>query len=143
MVWLPDGRMLVTERAGEILVFKNDQFTGEKLAGVPKVLNKGQGGLLDITLHPDYARNKWIYISYAKPVKNGGTTAISRFKLDGNNIVELQTLFEAQPALEANHHYGSRIIFDKDNYMFFSVGERGILQRRRKGNPRKSVGTEQ
>ncbi|HRE52895.1 MAG TPA: PQQ-dependent sugar dehydrogenase [Flavitalea sp.] len=129
MVWLPDGRMLVTERAGEILVFKNDQFTGEKLAGVPKVLNKGQGGLLDITLHPDYARNKWIYISYAKPVKNGGTTAISRFKLDGNNIVELQTLFEAQPALEANHHYGSRIIFDKDNYMFFSVGERGTREK--------------
>src|SRR5215216_569510 len=69
MVWLPDGRMLVTERAGEILVFKNDKFTGEKLSGVPEVYNNGQGGLLDIKLHPDYQKNHWIYISYAKPVE--------------------------------------------------------------------------
>src|SRR5688572_5920964 len=62
LVWLPDGRLLVTERAGEILVFKDDKFTGEKLTGVPEVLNKGQGGLLDINLHPDYANNGWIYI---------------------------------------------------------------------------------
>src|SRR5688500_2176085 len=73
MTWLPDGRLLVTERAGEILVFKDNKFTGTKLTGVPKVFNDGQGGLLDIKLHPDYNRNKWIYISYAKPVEGGAT----------------------------------------------------------------------
>ena len=129
MVWLPDGRLLITERAGEILVFKNDKFTGEKLTGVPAVVNEGQGGLLDIKLHPDYEKNKWIYISYSKPVKGGSTTAISRFKLDGNNIVERQDLFEAKPYLKADFHFGSRIVFDKDNYMFFSSGERGTMEK--------------
>ncbi|MES2734582.1 MAG: PQQ-dependent sugar dehydrogenase [Bacteroidota bacterium] len=125
MVWLPDGRLLITERSGEILVFKNDKFTGQKLSGVPKVFNDGQGGLLDIQLHPNYKQNHWIYISYAKPVEGGATTAITRFKLKGNQVVEKQDLFEAKPFLKANFHFGSRIIFDKDNFLYFSVGERG------------------
>ncbi len=125
MVWLPDGRMLVTERAGEILIFKNDKFTGEKLKGVPAVYAEGQGGLLDIVLHPNYNQNKWIYISYSKAVQGGATTAISRFKLNGNQVVELQELFQAKPFIPADYHFGSRIVFDKNNFMFFSSGERG------------------
>jgi glucose/arabinose dehydrogenase len=125
MAWLPDGRMLVTEKAGEILVFKNNKFTGEKLSGVPKVFAEGQGGLLDIKLHPDYKQNKWIYISYSKPVEGGATTAIMRFKLQGNQMVEKKDIFLAKPFLKANFHFGSRIVFDKDNYLFFSSGERG------------------
>src|SRR5687768_17341750 len=70
MVWLPDGRLLVTERAGDVLVFKNNKFTGEKLSGLPTVKNKGQGGLMDIVLHPDFKSNGWIYISYSKPVND-------------------------------------------------------------------------
>ncbi|RDC62288.1 PQQ-dependent sugar dehydrogenase [Adhaeribacter pallidiroseus] len=125
MAWLPDGRLLVTERAGDILVFKNNKFTGEKLSGVPKVFAEGQGGLLDIKLHPDYATNKWIYISYAKPVEGGATTAIMRFKLQGNQLVEKKDIFEAQPYLKADFHFGSRIVFDKDKFLYFSSGERG------------------
>ena len=129
MVWLPDGRMLITEKAGQILVLRDGKFTGEKLSGVPAVVDEGQGGLLDIKLHPDYEKNKWIYISYSKPVKGGMTTAITRFKLDGNNIIEKQDLFEAKPYLDADYHFGSRIVFDKDNYMFFSSGERGTMKK--------------
>lgn len=125
MAWLPDGRLLVTERAGEILVFKDDKYTGEKLTGVPAVFAKGQGGLLDITLHPDYANNKWIYIAYSKAVEGGATTAITRFKLNGNQVTDLEEIFTAKPYIPANFHFGSRIVFDKDNFMFFSVGERG------------------
>jgi len=125
MVWLPDGRMLVTERAGEILVFKDDKYTGKKLVGVPKVFNEGQGGLLDIQLHPDYVKNKWIYIAYSKPVTGGATTAIMRFKLQGDEMVEQQDIFLAKPFLTANYHFGSRIIFDKDKFLYFSAGERG------------------
>lgn len=125
MVWLPDGRLLVTERSGEILVFKDNKFTGQKLTGVPKVFAEGQGGLLDIKLHPDYNKNNWIYISYAKPVEGGATTAITRFKLKGNQVVEQKDIFLAKPFLKANYHFGSRIVFDKDNVLFFSVGERG------------------
>jgi glucose/arabinose dehydrogenase len=125
MVWLPDGRLLVTERSGRILVFKDDKYTGENLTGVPEVFDKGQGGLLDITIHPDYAKNKWIYISYSKPVTGGATTAIMRFKLSGNQLTEQKDIFLARPFLKADYHFGSRIIFDKDNFLYFSSGERG------------------
>ena len=125
MVWLPDGRLLVTERSGEILVFKNNKFTGQKLTGVPKVFAEGQGGLLDIKLHPDYKKNNWIYISYSKPVEGGATTAIARFKLTGNKVTGLQDIFMAKPFIQANFHFGSRIVFDKNNFLFFSSGERG------------------
>jgi glucose/arabinose dehydrogenase len=125
MAWLTDGRMLVTERAGDILVFKDDKFTGEKLTGVPKVFAAGQGGLLDIQVHPNYKDNKWIYIAYSKAVEGGATTAISRFKLNGNQVTDLQELFTAKPYISANYHFGSRIVFDKDNYMFIVAGERG------------------
>jgi glucose/arabinose dehydrogenase len=125
MAWLPDGRMLVTERAGQILVFKNDKYTGQKLIGVPKVFSQGQGGLLDIKLHPGYAKNKWIYISYSKPVEGGATTAIMRFKLVGNELTEKKDIFLARPFIKADYHFGSRIVFDKDNFLYFSSGERG------------------
>jgi glucose/arabinose dehydrogenase len=117
--------MLVTEKSGEILVFKNDAFTGEKLTGLPKVSSAGQGGLMDIQLHPDHRSNGWIYITWSKPVEGGTTTAVSRFKLDGSKITDFADLFVAKPALSATHHYGARIVFDKDKYMFVAVGERG------------------
>ena len=129
MTWLDDGRMLVTEKAGEILIFKDNKFTGQKVEGVPAVMSGGQGGLLDIKTHPDYATNKWIYISYSKPVQGGSTTAIMRFKLDGNKITDKQEIFEAKPYLDADYHFGSRIIFDNDKKLFFSVGERGTMEK--------------
>ena len=125
LAWLPDGRLLVTERAGEILVFKNDQFSGVKLKGVPSVFNDGQGGLLDIVLHPNYKQNGWIYISYAKPVPEGATTAVMRFKLNGNEMENKEEVFTAKPYIKANYHFGSRIVFDKNNFMYISSGERG------------------
>jgi glucose/arabinose dehydrogenase len=125
LAWLADGRLLVTERAGEILVFKDDKFTGEKLTGVPQVFNQGQGGLLDITVHPDHKNNGWIYIAYSKPVQGGATTAVARFKLNGNQVTDLQELFTAKPYIPADYHFGCRIVFDKNNFMFISAGERG------------------
>ena len=125
MAWLPDGRLLVTERSGEILVFKDNKYTGTKLTGVPKVFAEGQGGLLDIKLHPDYNRNKWIYIAYSKPVEGGATTAIMRCKIQGNELVEKKDIFLAKPFIKANFHFGSRIVFDKKNFLYFAAGERG------------------
>lgn len=125
MAWLPDGRLLVTERSGEILVFKNDKYTGVKLTGVPAVFSNGQGGLMDIKLHPDYKNNGWIYITFSKPVGDLASTAVVRFKLKGNEIVDKEDIFEAKPALKADFHFGSRVVFDKDKYLFVSVGERG------------------
>lgn len=125
MTWLSDGRMLVTERKGEILIFKDDKFTGEKIQGLPEVYANGQAGLLDIAIHPDFAENGWIYISYAKPVPGGGATSIARFKLNGNSVASFEDLIVTTPAVNGGTHYGSRIVFDNQNFLYFTNGERG------------------
>lgn len=125
MTWLPDGRMLVTERKGEILIFKDDKFTGEKVKGLPSVYANGQAGLLDIAIHPNFSQNGWIYISYAKPVPGGGATTIARFKLNGTTASEFQDLIVTTPAWNGGTHYGSRIVFDNQGFLYFTNGERG------------------
>lgn len=125
MTWLPDGRMLVTERSGKILLIENDQYAGKELSGVPEVYANGQGGLLDIQLHPNYADNGWIYLSYSKKGNGGGSTAISRVKLEGTALVSHELLYEAMPKTTSRVHFGSRMAFDEAGYLFFSVGERG------------------
>lgn len=129
MAWLPDGRLLVTERSGEILIFKDDKFTGEKISGLPKIAARGQGGLMDIQLHPRYKENGWLYLAYSKPLGAAYSTAIMRAKLQGNQLIEKQDIFVAGPSLSATHHFGSRIAFDNDGYMFVVAGERGTNQK--------------
>jgi aldose sugar dehydrogenase len=125
MTWLPDGRMLVTERKGEILVFKDDQFTGEKLTGVPEVHEVNQAGLLDIAVHPNYTSNGWIYLSYARPEGEGDVLVISRAKLDGNNMHSVEEIFVCGPEWKGGRHFGSRIVFDNAGYLYFSNGDKG------------------
>ena len=121
---LPDGRILVTERAGKILIISDGKLTGETIT-VPNVFVHGQGGLMDITVHPDYEKNGWIYLSYSKVGNDGGGTTIARAKLDGNKLTSMEELFSAQPFTDAGAHFGCRIVFDGKGYMFFSSGERG------------------
>lgn len=128
MTWLDDGRLLVTERKGTIQVFENNTYTGEKLDGFPTVYEHGQGGLLDILAHPDYGTNGWIYATYAKPGDGGGSTALVRFRLTDNNISDLETLYQTTPLSAAGVHFGGRIIFDRDGYLYFSTGERGVKE---------------
>ena len=125
MTWLPDGRMLVVERKGEILVFKDDKFTGEKLTGVPETREVNQAGMLDIALHPDYANNGWIYLAYSRPEGNGDVLVISRAKLDGNNMHSVEEIFVNGPTWRGGRHFGSRIIFDKEGYLYFANGDKG------------------
>ena len=127
IAFIPDGRILVTERRGDVRIIKDGKLLDEKIIGVPKVFAEGQGGLLDIQLHPDYKTNGWIYLSYSKPGKGGGATTISRVKLSGNTFTDLQELFTAQPYVNSGLHFGSRIAFDGKGYMFFSSGERGTM----------------
>jgi aldose sugar dehydrogenase len=128
IAFLPDGRILVTERAGEVLIFKDEKSQPEKAEGVPAVYATGQGGLLDIQLHPDYGTNGWIYLAYSKPGAGGGGTTIARAKLEGNKFVEVTELFSAQPFTNSGVHFGCRIAFDGKGYMFFSSGERGTME---------------
>lgn len=128
IAFLPDGRILVTERAGEIRIIKDRKLLPEKIGNVPAVFANGQGGLMDIKLHPDYKNNGWIYLTYSKPGEGGGGTTIARAKLNGNNLTDLQELFSAQPFTGSGAHFGSRIVFDGKGYIFFSSGERGTKE---------------
>lgn len=125
MVWLPDGSMLVTEKNGILYHVKNGTKTEVK--NVPKVYNRGQGGLLDIVLHPDYAKNGWIYITYAaeEGEGEGGNTKLIRTKLQDGSLTQIESLYKATPNSTKGQHFGSRIVFDNEGYLYFSVGERG------------------
>ena len=127
MVVLPEGELLVSDRNGKLYLIKDK--VKEAINGVPKTLSQGQGGLLDLALHPKYKENGYIYLSYSKSKEEKdkvlSTTAIVRFKLDGTQVIELQEVFEALPYSTTRHHYGSRMVFDSDGFLFFSVGDRG------------------
>lgn len=131
MTFLPDGDMIFTDRDGGLYrVDKNRQRTS--ITGAPKVLAQGQGGLLDIELHPEFAKNQYIYLSYSKAKDSAGgvwsTTAVMRAKLMGNMLIDQKDIFVAEPYFKTRHHYGSRLEFDKSNYLYISVGDRGQHQ---------------
>ena len=125
MVFLPDNTLLITELKGTLIHFKDGIKTSIK--NVPKVFARGQGGLLDIELDPNYDKNGWLYLSYASNIENdgnGGNTTIMRAKLKDNALVDTQVLYKATPNTQSGTHFGSRIEFDKDGYLYFSVGDR-------------------
>ena len=123
MTFLPDGSMLITEKTGEIIHFKKGTKTN--IEGVPEVYVRGQGGLLDIKVHPNYSENGWIYITYSSSEGSGegGNTALMRAKLKDNILIEKQLLYKAEPNSKKGQHWGSRIAFDNDGYLYFSIGE--------------------
>lgn len=130
MAFLPNGDLLVTDRVGELRVIRDDQLLPEPVAGVPKVLAGGQGGLLDLELHPDYNNNGWIYLSYVSPKQKGesgrgGNTALMRARLQDNTLIDQERLFKAKPNYTSKRHYGGRIVFDVKNYVYLTVGDRG------------------
>jgi glucose/arabinose dehydrogenase len=125
LTFLPNNDLLVTERDGEIRIIRNDKLLDYKINGVPEVFVKGQGGLFEILLHPDYESNGWLYISYAAPGDGGGNTAIMRAKLGGFNLINKEVIFQAEPYLKGGNHFGGRMEFDKEGFLYFSVGERG------------------
>jgi glucose/arabinose dehydrogenase len=124
MTWLPDGTMLVTEKSGVLYHVKNGAKT--KIKNVPEVYNRGQGGLLDIALHPDYAKNGWLYITYSdKGEGDGGNTKLIRAKLLDGSLTQIESLYKAMPNTTKGQHFGSKIVFDNNGYLYFSVGDRG------------------
>ena len=126
MTFLPNGDMLITEKGGEIKIFRNGSFLQQTIQGLPEIRVGGQGGLLDIELHPDYDNNGWIYFSYSAPGDGrSGNTAVMRAKLQNNELVEKEQIFRALPDVNGGNHWGSRIEFDNDGYVFISLGDRG------------------
>lgn len=141
IAFLPAAELLVTERSGKLYRVKRDKSL-QAISGVPEVLARGQGGLMDVVLDPDFAKNQVIYLSYSKTRKEGNavlaTTAILRAKLSGNQLTEQKDIFVAKPYSRAQHHYGSRMQFGKDGYLYCSIGERG----NEKENPQQLKGND-
>lgn len=127
IAFLQGNALLVTNRDGELYYVKDTKKVA--VNGVPKVLAEGQGGLMDVVLHPEFKKNSLLYISYSKPKTVDGkilaTTAVMRATLDGYNLKDQKIIFEALPYSSTRHHYGSRLVFDAGGYLFISVGERG------------------
>jgi aldose sugar dehydrogenase len=135
IAFLPGGEMLVTERPGRLRVVRNGALQPEPISGIPAVRFAGQGGLMEVTPHPQFAANRLLYLSYSKPNADGtqGTTAIIRGRLDGNALVDVEEIFEARAWSTTNGHYGSRLAFDRDGYLFITIGDRqapaqGVLE---------------
>jgi glucose/arabinose dehydrogenase len=118
-----DGDILVTERPGRLRIVRNGALLPDPVPGVPDVHAQGQGGLLDVVPHPDFATNRMLYLAYSKPLGDGeSTTAVIRGRFENDALVDVQEIFEANT--RGRGHYGSRIVFDGEGHIFVSVGER-------------------
>lgn len=126
IAFLPDGRMLVTERVGTMRIVSADGKKGPALAGLPDIVSRGQGGLLDVVLAPDFATSKRIYFSYSEPAEEGkaNSTAVSHAVLAGDKLEQVTRIFSQQPKIESTAHFGSRLVFSPDGTLFVTLGDR-------------------
>jgi glucose/arabinose dehydrogenase len=124
LAFLPDGRMLVTERPGRLRIVSADGTISAPLAGVPEVFASGQGGLLDVVLDPKFAENGFIYLSFAEPGDGGAGTAVARARFAGDALVDTTVVFRQQPKLGGGQHFGSRLVFDRTGHLFVTSGDR-------------------
>ena len=127
--FLPDGRMLVTEREGRLRSVRDGKLDPRPIAGLPPITAAGQGGLLDVVLHPRYADNGWIYISYAARDADGIGTEVLRARLKDDQLSDVQVIFRMQPKKNGGLHFGSRLVFDRQGMLFVTLGERGDMDR--------------
>ncbi|MBL4822333.1 MAG: PQQ-dependent sugar dehydrogenase [Colwellia sp.] len=133
IVQLPSSEILISERKGELRVIKNGRLLSQRISGLPEIHSNGQGGLLDLALHPDFSNNQWLYFTYASKdgsnsgKSSGSNTALMRATLDIENLAltEKKLLYKAQPNFQKGQHYGSRIVFDDNSFIYFSIGDRG------------------
>lgn len=126
MTFLPAGDLLVTERPGRLRIIRDGRLLPEPVGGVPDVVAEGQGGLLDVVAHPRFATNRLLYLSFSKPRadRQRGTTAVVRARFENDRLSEVEEIFEADT--EGNGHYGSRLAFDGEGYLYITVGDRQV-----------------
>jgi glucose/arabinose dehydrogenase len=133
MAFLPDGRVLVTERPGRLRIVSGDGRVGPPLGGLPTVDAEGQGGLLDVALDPGFARNQLVYLSYAEPRAGGNGTSVARGRLTEQGLADVRVVFRQEPAVASRHHFGSRLVFARDGRLFVTLGDRNSERARAQG----------
>lgn len=125
LAFLPDGDLLVTEKPGRLRIVRDGQLLEEPVAGLPPVYTEDQAGLLDLAPHPDFERNRLLYLSYSKPLDGGAsTTAVIRGRFENGRLNDVEELFEAQS--RGSGHYGSRLAFDGQGHLFITIGDRQV-----------------
>jgi len=124
LAFLPDGRLLVTEKPGRLRIVEKDGTLGAPIGGLPAISVGGQCGLLDVALDPRFADNALVYWSYAEPGDGGNSTAVARGKLSGNALTEVRTIFVQLPKVSSSAHCGGRLVFARDGRLFVTLGER-------------------
>ena len=123
IAFLPGGDVLVTERPGRLRIIRNDTLLPDSVPGVPEVLARGQGGLMDVVPHPDFASNRFLYLSYSKPTgERQATSAVIRGRFVNDTLTDVEEIFVA--VSQGNGHYGCRLAFDADGYLFITTGDR-------------------
>lgn len=134
--FLPDGRILVTQKSGSMVIVSADGSTvSGPLSGMPAVVSAGQGGLLDVVIDPDFETDPWVYWSYSEAGSGGSGTAVARGRLSGTALVDVQVIFRQLPKVSGDGHFGSRLVFRSDKTLFVTLGER------QKGSPAQDVTT--
>ncbi len=130
MAFLPDGRMLVTERPGRMRIVAGDGALSAPLTGVPNVSARNQGGLLDVVLDPDFAANRQVYVTFAEPRAGGNGTSVAKLRLNAasTGFDQSQVIFRQEPTYNGGHHFGSRIVFDRTGALFVALGDRYDLK---------------
>ena len=129
LAFLPDGRLLVTERPGRLRTVTNGKLDAAPVEGLPQVTQHGQGGLFDVVLHPDFAKNSLIYFAYAGRGDDGVGTELARGRFAGNRLENVQVLFRQSPKGTRGQHFGGRIVFDRAGFVYLTLGDRGEMQR--------------
>lgn len=125
MAWLPDGRLLITGKSGVLQIVKNGKLEPNTIAGVPPVMSDGQGGLMDVSIHPRFAENRLIYLTYSHGTPDANRTRVARAVLDSNTLRDLKVIFEVNQTKSGNQHFGSRIAWLPDNTMLIAIGDGG------------------
>ena len=125
LAWLPDGEILITERPGRLRIIRDGNLDQISIAGVPQVFAMGQGGLLDVSVHPRFAENRLIYLTYSQGDRSGNRTRIARARLENNTLGDLRVIFEVSQSKPGAQHFGSRIIWLADGTLVASIGDGG------------------
>lgn len=124
MQFLPDNRLLVTERSGNLRIIDLQGRVSDPVEGVPAVFHRGQGGLLDVAIGPDYPRTGYLYLAFSEPGENGASTALGRGRLEGGRLKGFEVIFRQEPKVPGPNHFGGRIVFRIDGTLFLTLGER-------------------
>jgi glucose/arabinose dehydrogenase len=125
MAFLPEGRILVTERAGRLRLIGPDGLEPEPIMGLPEITAQGQGGLLDVAVDPEFVPNQYVYLSYTAKGNDGIGTEVARGRLDGKRLHDVEVIFRAKPKGQGGRHFGSRLVFDRQGRLYITLGDRG------------------